>query len=1213
MRILVDLQGAQTESRFRGIGRYVTALTRAMIRNAAQHEIFILLNGLFPETISSIRQQFFGLIPDQNILVWYAPGSVNDYSRKSQGWRNIAERIRQDFIDTLKPDALYISSLFEGGEAVVNISECARDYQVGVTFYDLIPLLNPDQYFLGNPHFEKYYFEKISCLKRADQLFAISEFSRQEALEHLKLDSEQVINVSTASDESVILAAFEESVESTSLYARLGITKPYVLYTGGGDGRKNLPRLAEAYAQLPEDIRARYQLVLAGKMLPVQAKEIGTAAVSAGLKLGEDLVFTGYVSDADLQYLYRHCQLFVFPSWHEGFGLPALEAMQCGAVVIAAGNTSLPEVLEFEDALFDPLNTDQITEKIIQGLDDQCFRNAFLEHAKTQSQKFSWDISAKRLLRAFEAGHRATLGQKLGWREISQERERARVVLLRDIGQVMNTFGLNQAVDHLALAYALTDNEKTLSDVIRRGVLPQNIAWRIEGPFDSSYSLSLLNRETAKALDQLGHKVVLHSTEGPGDFDPNPVFLTENAELASMYFKSAQIQPACCDVSSRNLYPPRVCDMGSRLNLLHHYAWEESAFPQEWVAEFNDNLQGMTCLSRHVHKVMIDNGVSVPMSVSGCGVDHWLQTQTDDSYQLDLQGFVFLHVSSCFPRKGIGVLLDAYGMAFTVNDPVTLVVKTFPNPHNEVHPLLEEVRQRYPNYPEVRIIETDLTDGQLKALYQQSDALVAPSRAEGFGLPLAEAMLSGLPVITTAWGGQLDFCNDQTAWLIDFSYQRASTHFELFDSVWAAPNVPHLATLLQEVYRSSDSERKEKNAQAQKDLLANFTWRHTAQRLVDSARHFAVPKSTPAMRLGWVSSWNTPCGIASYSEHLINVMPQDVTIFARHDQPESLDQKNVIRCWQMMPEEDLRELAAQIEQRDINVIVIQFNYGFFEFPAFAQFMNRMSEQNRKVIVMLHATVDPPGLPEKRLSCLKDALARCQRLLVHTPADLNRLKKLGLDHISAIFPHGVVDRLIKKKKKPGRTIQLASYGFFLPSKGLLELIDAVAILHYKGVRFHLTMVNAAYPIPISTQLIEKAKERISFHALEDRITLVTNYLPESESFALLEESDLIVFPYRESNESSSAAVRYGLATGRPVVVTPVSIFEDVSPATFMLPGVDAGDMAAGLIQLVETIRHEKTNPSYSAAIERSNHWLESHRYSVLGQRLSNILQSILVNC
>ena len=190
------------------------------------------------------------------------------------------------------------------------------------------------------------------------------------------------------------------------------------------------------------------------------------------------------------------------------------------------------------------------------------------------------------------------------------------------------------------------------------------------------------------------------------------------------------------------------------------------------------------------------------------------------------------------------------------------------------------------------------------------------------------------------------------------------------------------------------------------------------------------------------------------------------------------------------------------------------------------------------------------------------------------------------------------------------IKLASYGFFLPSKGLLELIDAVAMLKYKGVNVHLTMVNAEYPVASSALLIAKAKKKIEFLELDKQIKMVTDFLPESESFHLLEDADLIVFPYRESNESSSAAVRYGLVTGIPIVTTPVGIFEDVNAAVFTLPGTDASEMAEGLADLISAIRLGK--PEYVERLVKSKQWIESHRYSRLGQRLSKIVQSSLVN-
>ena len=108
--------------------------------------------------------------------------------------------------------------------------------------------------------------------------------------------------------------------------------------------------------------------------------------------------------------------------------------------------------------------------------------------------------------------------------------------------------------------------------------LPRTISWRIEGPLDSTYSLALRNRETARALRDLGHHVMLHSTEGPGDFLPSEDVLCANPDLTELYARSVATFAGDADVTSGNPYPPRVADMHSRLNLLHHYAWKNQAF-----------------------------------------------------------------------------------------------------------------------------------------------------------------------------------------------------------------------------------------------------------------------------------------------------------------------------------------------------------------------------------------------------------------------------------------------------------------------------------------------------------------------------------------------------------------------------------------------------------------------------------------------------------
>src|SRR5690606_14666923 len=106
------------------------------------------------------------------------------------------------------------------------------------------------------------------------------------------------------------------------------------------------------------------------------------------------------------------------------------------------------------------------------------------------------------------------------------------------------------------------------------------------------------------------------------------------------------------DVVSRNMYPPRVLDMTAALNGLTCYAWEETGFPFAYAEAFNESLQFITVTSAHVKKVLIDAGVDIPISVVGNGVDHWQAVSADPVYSIKTAAHTFLHVSSCFPRKG---------------------------------------------------------------------------------------------------------------------------------------------------------------------------------------------------------------------------------------------------------------------------------------------------------------------------------------------------------------------------------------------------------------------------------------------------------------------------------------------------------------------------------------------------------------------------------
>ena len=1210
MRIVIDMQGAQTESRFRGIGRYTMSLTKEITRQAGSHDIWLVLNERFPDAADAIKSEFKGLIPERHILTFNIPVSVSN--RPDNIWRiRTAELLREAFIANLNPDIVYVTSLFEGwgDEAVVSIGSLETVGKTAVTLYDLIPFLNQETY-LTDQISQDYYFYKIKSLKKANLLLSISEYARQEGINSLNLPPERVVNISTAAN-AIFRPIHFNSHEKKSLFKRYGITKPFIMYTGSFDPRKNLSRMLEAFSLLPAAILNNHQLLIAGKAS--QDVQYQLRAQSKKFGIINHVIIADYVPDEDLVALYNTTALFVLPSLHEGFGLPALEAMACGAPVIGSNTTSIPEVIGCKDALFDPTKVKFIAERIVKVLNDEGLRNFLCEHGLEQSKNFCWKISARRVLDAFENIVPQSVTDRLSFIPVNKNHHNK---LIDSIASIISQDWVRATdQDLIDIARSIWDNEKTVDQALRACLLGKKIRWRLEGSFHDSYSLSLLNRETARALTALGHEVALWSSNNPGFYLPPKnallTYLSSNPDIARMYEYANQLAQKDANVVSRNIYPPYVSDMRGRINLLHHYAWEESGFPAEWVNNFNESLQGITCLSTFVEKVLIDNGVNIPLSTSGCGVDHWERVEPDTSFHINARGFRFLHVSSCFPRKGADILLDAYGSVFNDSEDVSLIIKTFNNPHNQIHEWLAERKKKNRYFPHVIIIEDELTDSQLKSLYQQCHVLVGPSRGEGFGLPFAEAMLSGLPVITTGWGGQMDFCNDETAWLVDYKFEQAQTHFNLFDSVWAEPDVNDLADKMREVYTSSAEERKKRMEAGRLFLLNYFRWVDVVGRAVQSTRDWASMPMEPQPKIGWITTWNTKCGIASYSKHLLCNILGKVSLLAAHtDLLITQDDKFVTRCWTQdvygQRKDDLSELSRIIEEQGIDTLFVQFNYGFFDFQILNTFLTKHLDAGRVVIFVFHSTTDPESQPQKQLKILLSVLQRCQRLLVHSINDLNHLKSMGLIDNVTLFPHGII-KYAPAPRVNNKEKLIASYGFFLPPKGLLELIDAFAVMIESGEKVKLLMVNSEYPHPISATLIKQAYVKIEQLKIAKYVKLITEYLPDQESLDLLSQADLIVFPYQQSGESSSAAVRYGLATGRPIAVTPLPIFDDVSSAVFKLPGFSPLQISQGIIQILHEI--EKNSENVQRINKIANQWRSTHFYAHLSTRLYAMIQAL----
>ena len=406
MRIVIDMQGAQTTgSRNRGIGRYTSALVQALLRQGGAHEFHVALNGLFPESIGPIRAALDGKLARRNIHVWHASAPVGMLSEANAWRRQAAQLLREAFLASLEPDFVLVTSLFEGlaDDFAGSIGMLGTGIPTAVILYDLIPLVQRDHY-LSNPVVEQWYETRLDSLRRADLLLAISESSRQEGIACLDVAPGACVTISTAADPQ-FQPGFVAPRDELALRERFGLRGPFLMYTGGIDHRKNIDGLVRAWARLPAALRERHQLAIVCAIEPHQRSALEQLARGHGMAPCE-LVLTGFVSEHDLASLYRLCTAFVFPSWHEGFGLPALEAMSCGRAVIGANTSSVPEVIGRGDALFDPHDEGDIAARIARVLGDPGFRAQLEQHGLEQARRFSWDATASRALEAM-AGWRA--------------------------------------------------------------------------------------------------------------------------------------------------------------------------------------------------------------------------------------------------------------------------------------------------------------------------------------------------------------------------------------------------------------------------------------------------------------------------------------------------------------------------------------------------------------------------------------------------------------------------------------------------------------------------------------------------------------------------------------------------------------------------------------------------------------------------------------
>ncbi|MCK6436563.1 FkbM family methyltransferase [Rivihabitans pingtungensis] len=748
---------------------------------------------------------------------------------------------------------------------------------------------------------------------------------------------------------------------------------------------------------------------------------------------------------------------------------------------------------------------------------------------------------------------------------------------------------------------------------------------RLTGHVEGHYSLAIVNRGLAGALERINQQRLSFVPYHGQPYAEAPNLPAE--------------QDAPLHAALRRAVPDDAA--GQAISVVHHYPfitdaqpagqrgivffWEETSVPADTIAHLNAHFDVVWVAAESVKRALLNSGCRPPVFVIPIGVDHLIPAEAEPLGALrvaDGQRLRFLHVSSVFERKGADVLLAAYLDAFSADDAVELYIKTFPNPHNQIHQQLEALSAGRDKPARVIIDEAPLDDAGMLALYRSAHAMVLPTRGEGFNLPAAEALAMALPVVTTGHSAQADFCSHATATLVNFHFAASRSHVRASDACWLEPDRADLAAKLQLLRQRILAD--DPALQAQRDaglrhVRDTYRWDNGARGLLASADWLArQPKAEPGpLRLALLSPWATRCGIAEYSHKLLRAMVDapEVALTVYCDDRTDSPPAHALSSWTLGNNDSVPGVLERIGQSDAQVVLVQHQPSLFPLSdACCIQLAALSQQGRVVMLELHSTL--PLLVECRVSAAAvSALAQIDRIIVHKPEDLNHLLALGLADNVMLLHHGVVQPLAEPQPDavraelgiPADALVLGCFGFALAHKGIDTLVETVKPLaRASGRAVHLLALNSILD-ERSERMIQQYQQRARQLGVDGQIHWITDYRPIETCQRLLGAADYIVFPYKHTRESASGAVTIGLSTLKPVLVSPLEIFSDLPDVTWKMDGHEAED-------IVRAVQALSAQPDAAAAlIARQRDWLSARDWDSLSARLLTVMGALRREC
>jgi len=379
----------------RGIPRYTMSLTETMAARRGPCDYRAALIGEVTPRNIAVDAELRPRFAENGVYRCFKVPETSDFPGAVKA--ALSDALITSGLRRYSPDAIHFTNWFEVDQPqpiIPAFDPPACPEVICATLYDLIPLVMADTY-LADPAKDRSYRSYLERLRACDLILAISESTRRDAIGLLRIDDERVVTIGADASEVFrpVVTDLESRVDAMAYERRLGITRDFVLYCSGTNPRKNSDSLVRAYCALPAAIRETRQLVITGHLALSDREGLRRLGSAGGLR-EDEMVLTGYVTDEALARLYSRCEVFVFPSLYEGFGLPILEAMRCGAPVIASNNSSMAELIARADALFDPSKPGEITALMRHVVSTPDFRNDLVAYGLVRAKDFSWESCA---------------------------------------------------------------------------------------------------------------------------------------------------------------------------------------------------------------------------------------------------------------------------------------------------------------------------------------------------------------------------------------------------------------------------------------------------------------------------------------------------------------------------------------------------------------------------------------------------------------------------------------------------------------------------------------------------------------------------------------------------------------------------------------------------------------------------------------------------